>query len=252
MNRIFNLLSLFLVYSFYAHAGSTESKYAEYENKPIDLIGKFTRKDPVIVEAGGHYGIDTLKFVKKWPTCSVHTFEPNPHAFDYLLQNTKHLSNVFQYNLAIGDINGKAPFYISWGPDGDNYLFEGASSLLPTSVEMKDKHKGPVIDVECITLDEWSREQQIYDIDVLWLDLGGFEIQALYACPNLLSMTRVIYVKTNLSELRVGMTQFIRLRNFLEKKGFYLLNHWHEPKASFGSAIFVKYYGYDTVRVHDY
>ena len=72
-----------------------EGIFQDFETHPLAIVEMFVPKDPVIFEAGGHYGADTLNFSKKWPASKIITFEPNPHAFEKLLAVSKQLLTFF-------------------------------------------------------------------------------------------------------------------------------------------------------------
>ena len=211
----------------------------EFKERPIDIIQAFIPKDPVIFEAGGHYGVDTLKFSDKWPQAHIISFEPNPHAFHQLLALSLTRNNIFPYQLAVASFNGPSLFYVCYGSFGDNPIFEGASSLLPASEGMKVHYQGPQITVDCVVLDDWCSNNGINKIDFMWLDLEGMELQMLTSSPNILKTVSVIYVETNFQEFRIGMTQYYSLKQFLEDSGFMLLSHWYQENLQ-GNAIFIR------------
>jgi hypothetical protein len=117
--------------------------YVHFQGTRLQLISKFIPENPVIFESGGHYGEDTLEFCKQWPKSKIITFEPNPHAFGILTETIKGHSNVHPYSLAVADFNGSATFYICYGTNGDEEIFEGASSLLEPSEAMAIHYQGP-------------------------------------------------------------------------------------------------------------
>ncbi len=216
-----------------------EGFFEEYGAKPEDLIAKFLPDDPVVFEAGGHYGCDTIRFATRWPKGTIISFEPNPHAFAKLLESTKDFINVYAYNLAINDYNGIAVLNVCYGDNGDNPAFEGASSLLNASEWMKIHYQGPKLEVSCVVLDDWCRANDIDHIDFMWLDLEGLELQVLKSSLKTLEKVKVIYTETNFLEFRREMTQFKDLKTFLENFGFQLLSHWYAEGFQ-GNAIFVK------------
>jgi FkbM family methyltransferase len=216
-----------------------EGKFKEYKSKPLDLIEKFIPNNPVIFEAGAHYGIDSAKFSKKWPFSKIISFEPNPHAFEKLCNVADAYRNIFPYNLAIANFNGPGIFYVCHGSNGDNPEYEGASSLLPASEAMKIHYQGPQIMVNCVKLDDWCKDYQVKQIDFMWLDLEGMELQALECSKEVLKNVSVIYVETNFQEFRIGMTKYEDLKAFLKKSGFTQLAHWYY-KGLQGNALFVK------------
>ena len=223
-----------------------EGIFEEYGSNRLALIAKFLPFNCVVLEAGAHYGTDTINFVKQWPAGKILCFEPNPNAFTKLCENTKQFNNVQRYNLALGDHNGMSTFHVCYGTGGKSPEFEGASSLLPPSPAMEIHYQGPTIEVPCVILDEWCKQNKIDHIDFMWLDLEGFELQALKNSPQILSTVKVIYTETNFFPFRVGTTQYQTLKRFLEQSGFQLLSHWYREGLQ-GDAIFVKKEIYEAV-----
>lgn len=211
----------------------------EFKDNPLDLIKAFIPKDPVIFEAGGHYGVDTARFSNKWPDAHIISFEPNPNAFEKLLALSIEQVNIFPYQLAVANFNGAGILHVCYGTSGNDPIFEGASSLLPASEGMKIHYQGPKVMVDCVILDDWCKVNGVSKIDFMWLDLEGMELQVLKSSPDILKTVSVIYTETNFQEFRIGMTQYAALRSFLEKSGFHLLSHWYQENLQ-GNAIFVK------------
>lgn len=211
----------------------------EYLHRPLDLISIFIPNDPIIFEAGGHYGVDTDRLSKKWPKGTVHSFEPNPNAFQKLSEVAAERENVNIYPLAVANFNGMSTFCVCYGTTGDNPVFEGASSLLPASEGMKIHYQGPQVEVECVVLDDWCKKNHVNKIDFMWLDLEGMELQTLQSSPEILSTVSAIYVETNFQEFRYGMTQYAALKGFLEASGFRQLSHWYNQGLQ-GNAIFIR------------
>ena len=66
------------------HPSCFEGSFKNYGKKKLDLIAKFLPHDPIIIEAGAHYGEDTVAFAKRWPQAKIISFEPNPEAYKTL------------------------------------------------------------------------------------------------------------------------------------------------------------------------
>lgn len=209
-----------------------------YNAGRYNLIEKIIDSDDVILEAGGFDGSDTVNLSAMVPQGKVISFEPNPPRYQELFEKTKNLSNVSTYPFALGEKNGTALFYVCYGAQNDP-VYEGASSLLAPSESMQVNYQGPRIEVPCYVLDDWCTEHDQRKIDFMWLDLEGYELQALRNSPRILSTVKAIYVETNFYEFREGMTQYAQLRTFLENNGFQLLSHGYY-KGYQGNAIFVR------------
>ncbi|MFA6527563.1 MAG: FkbM family methyltransferase [Candidatus Babeliales bacterium] len=216
--------------------------FQEYKKHPLDLVSRFIPNDPVIFEAGGHYGEDTIRFTEKWPLSKVISFEPNPDAFKKLQDAVCKRSSqgvIQAYNLAVNNYNGTATLNVCYGTTGDNPLFEGASSLLEASPQMAIHYQGPKVEVPCVILDDWCKKNNIEQIDFMWLDLEGLELQVLKSSPSILTTVKAIYTETNMYDFRKGMTKYKELRSFLEASGFTMLSHWYFEGLQ-GNAIFIK------------
>jgi FkbM family methyltransferase len=216
-----------------------EGFFSEYAENRFELIAKFLPENPVIFEAGGHYGNETVSFAKRWPKGTIISFEPNPHAFELFLQKTQGYPNIHGFQLAVSDYEGTALLHVCYGTTGDNPIYEGASSLLVPSEFMKIHYQGPKVEVPCVVLDDWCRKNDIAALDFMWLDLEGLELQVLKSSPKILETVKAIYTETNFMEFRKGMTQYRDLKKFLEESGFRLVSHWYLEGLQ-GDALFVK------------
>jgi len=242
MNKIFTLLTTIgCFFSLHAHnyperfEGIIHCKQTEV----LELISRIITTNPVILEAGAHYGIDTVKFAKTWPEATILSFEPNPHAYERLINGTKDFDIVTPYNLALADYNGEAILHVCHGTNGNEVAFEGASSLLAPSEDMKIHYQGPKVKVPCVILDDFCKDNGIDHIDFMWLDMEGMEIQVLKSSPEILKTVSVIFVETNFQEFRIEMSQYSRLKDFLEESGFILLSHWYYEGLQ-GNALFMR------------
>ena len=221
--------------------------YTEYEGRSeferyadhLDFIEELLSENPVIFEAGAHYGFDSIRLARQWPKGVILSFEPNPHAFERFCQATRDIPQIHGYPLALNSYNGHAALHLCHGAAGDDPSYEGASSLLEASEYMKLQYQGPEIEVPCVILEDWCRQNQIDHIDFLWLDLEGVELQVLKSSPEILKTVKVIFAETNFRSFRVGMTRFHPLKRFLEKAGFELLAHWYWPGLQ-GNALFAR------------
>jgi len=242
MKKLFSLLSILFIFSA-LHAEPYPHRYEgiiqHQEEYALPLISAWIRSNPVILEAGAHYGIDTQKFAKMWPNATILSFEPNPHAFEKLVDATKDFPQVQPINLALANYNGEATLHVCYGTTGDDDRFEGASSLLDASDGMKIHYQGPDVVVPCMVLDDWCEQNAVDRIDFMWLDLEGMELQILKSSPDILKTVKVIFTETNFQEFRKGMTQYAELRQFLEANGFIMMCHWYREGLQ-GNALFLR------------
>ena len=212
----------------------------EYENEnKLDVIDKYMPENPIIFEAGGHYGEDSKVLARRWRNANVITFEPNPNAFEKLCSATINIPTIFSYNLAVNNYNGIAILNVCYGSTGDDPVFEGASSILPAAECMEIHYQGPKVEVPCVILDDWCLSNNVDHIDFMWLDLEGLELQVLESSPKILETVKIIYTETNFFEFRKGTTQYGQLEKFLLKNGFTMVAHWYN-KGLQGDALFIR------------
>lgn len=215
-----------------------EGNFKDWQNKQKELISFFLPKNPVILIAGGLYGNEALNFKICWKKSNIIVFEPNPHAFEILSSRVKD-KDIKIYPLALNIFSSITQFYVCHGSDGKSPIFEHASSLLPPSSSMKIHYKGPIIDVLSVNLDEWCMINGVDHIDFMRLNLQGMELQCLKSSPKILKTVKAIHINTFMYPFRSGMTKYMNLKNFLERKGFVLLSHWYRENLE-GNAIFIR------------
>jgi FkbM family methyltransferase len=192
-------------------------------------------ENPVILEAGAHKGKDTVEMAKIWPAGSVHAFEPVPHLFKKLQNNTKNLKNVSCYPLALGDTRGSEKMFISSGAS------DGSSSLLPPK-EHRTQYPTVYFDeellVNTITLDDWAKENGINYIDFMWLDLQGMELMVLKSGVNILKSVKAIYTEVSNIEAYEGQTLYSDLKDWLFSNGFHIERE--EVEKGGGNVFFIR------------
>ncbi len=167
----------------------------------ITLLKQYLPPNPVIIEAGAHNGSDTVKLSALWPKGTIYAFEPVPELFDTLKKNTAHLENVIALQVALGDKIGTSKFHVS-SKEGT-----GSSSMLTPKDHL---HHFPWIDfnrqieVNTVTLDEFTQQNKIEKVDMLWLDLKDYEYDVLKASQDPLKSVKVIATEVNFFELYHG------------------------------------------------
>jgi len=186
---------------------------------PKKYFRSFLPEKPVILEAGAHKGSDTVELAKMWPEGTIHAFEPVPDLFKKLVKNTNRYKNVFCYPLALGEMKGTDKMFISTGAS------DGSSSLLPPKKYLDifpTIYFDEKIQVSIVTLDDWTRENDIEAIDFLWLDLQGMELKVLQSGCSILKTVKAIYSEVSSIEGYENQNLYSELRSWLEKQGFHV------------------------------
>ncbi len=184
---------------------------------PKEIISQYLPKNPVIVEAGAHIGLDTEELARYYPEGKIYAFEPVPDLFLQLSERTRPYKNVYCFPFALSNQTGEAVMYISSG------VSNGSSSLLPPKDHLADHPDvffEKKIHVKCITLDEWAEINNVEKVDLLWLDMQGYELNALKASSAVLEKVLAVYTEVNLKEVYDGAPLYSELREWLELRKF--------------------------------
>lgn len=211
-------------------------------HKTIDTIAQFLPKNPVIVEAGAFDGNDTNKMATRWPAGTIHAFEPLPEIYERLTHNTQKHSNILYYPYALSSKNGSDLFYISEKPTKPGIASQAGSLHKP-----KDRlTRSPIIfprttQVTTITLSTWAQENNIKQIDLLWLDTQGHELTILQAAESFLINIRVILAEVSFIESYENQPLYNDVVQWLEKHGFEHVgcDFENQTKSFFGNALFI-------------
>lgn len=150
----------------------------EYEPHEIAFINNYIKQSNSknFIDIGANIGTFTLDIAKKNPYVNVYAIEASPRVFDYLKQNISQnkLYNIYPTQIALGDIEAhKVSFY------SDEMAF-GTGSLSPVFT-----HKAEIIN--CTTLDSYLKKNNIEGVDLIKIDVEGFENQVFIGSKNVLS-----------------------------------------------------------------
>jgi len=118
-----------------------------------------------ILDIGANIGVTTLKLHSLYQNARIFAFEPHPENFGLLSENIQGLSRVRAFRRAVSDRDGSSDFFFSPG-----------SSI---SASLKPRGFGRHEVVECATLDTIIRECELFQIDILKLDVEGAEMAIL-------------------------------------------------------------------------
>ena len=200
------------------------------------VIRKLLPKDPIIIDCGAHDGADSIELAKIIGG-QIHAFEPVPELFDKLKKRTQKLKNVFTYRLALSNVNEMQTFHISEGES------DASSSLLAPKGHLTDHPKTVFkkkIEVSAVTLDAWAVANSVTKVDLLWLDMQGFELQMLKESKDILSKVSVIHTEISTKETYEGVTLYPEYKAFLESKGFRVLIEAIPAGWDMGNVLFVR------------
>ena len=199
----------------------------------LAYVKKYLPANPVILEAGGRFGEDTLRMKSLWPNATMHVFEPLPSSFQTMLETVKELPDVHCYPYALSSYSGTTDFYLNPGNNG------ACSINAPVSWNEEEFEKIP-IKIPCTTLNEWLSEHAISHIDFMWLDMEGHELYALQHGTDLLKTVKAIYTEVSFIPVRVNSGLYTDLNALLIAHGFSEVWRSTYKEEKYGDALFIK------------
>lgn len=200
-----------------------------------EYLQQFLPENPVIVEAGGHIGRDAIQMAKTWPLGQIHTFEPVPHLYAQLVENTQPYPNISTYNIALSDTTGLDQMNIS------SAECDAVSSMLAPKQFLEKRPDVSFMSqtVPTIRLDDWAQQHNIDHVDLMWLDLQGYELVALQAAEHLLKTVKVIHTEVSIVERYASNPLYDEVKAWLEARGF-VLQAESMYRVTWGNALFIR------------
>jgi FkbM family methyltransferase len=173
-----------------------------------EIPGFTPEKDWICLDVGANLGLVALPWAKKMESGTIHAFEPHPVTVKRLERNIElncAVGIIQVHQMAVGAKTGKLELFISG---------EGTMAMDPAQAE--DRWEGQRITVPVTTLDAFCRKQKINHIDLIKIDIEGFEEQALLGAAKTLGITRRLVVECHSPALCRSC------RQILEDAGFTL------------------------------
>ncbi len=194
----------------------------------LDLL-RLTVSDPLrtIFDVGGNFGQTAVHLASAFPGSRVHTFEPVPSSFQRLQESVAHRPAISCHHLAIGDRAGMFPIHVTEDAETNSFLANDNST----------DH----LDVPMDTLDGFTAANRIEFIDLLKIDVEGYELPVLKGAENLLRRQAVRYIYAECvfsTDTELPHTSFFELHTVLEGFGFCFVNYYPMSfRLAMGSAL---------------
>lgn len=197
-------------------------------NPFMDMKKLIEKDNPVIVDGGANNGGTITTFKQYFPKSTILAFEPLESLG--LEENTKEFDNVYIEYLALGEENKYILFNEMNYPDTSSVFIHRESDTLQ-HLKVKEKKK-----VNMISLDSWSEKEHFKDIDIIKLDLQGYELNALKGAKRLLSSSvKLVYVECSFKEFYINQPLFCDIYQFMTSCGFEIYNIYRDsPEQSLG------------------
>lgn len=151
-----------------------------FEFNEISVCKSLIKENDVILDVGGNIGFHSIHFAHYASKGKVYSFEPSPETFELLSRNCKPYANIQPINIGIGKSEGVAKFHYA-----SDHSYSG----------FKDTGKKEIINSEelpIMSLDAWTKKQELNRVDFVKIDVEGFEDQVLKGMSEVISAYKPI------------------------------------------------------------
>lgn len=197
-------------------------------NVEVDLL-RFTANNPLqcIFDVGGNFGQTAARFAAAFPAATIFTFEPVPESFARLQQAVQRHPRIKPFNTALGDTVGSIAMHLTSSA--------GTNTILPSRTATNR------LDIPIDTIDSFVTAHSIATIDLLKIDVEGYELQVLKGAEQILNRGGVRYVFAECvlpADTELPHTSFFDLHQRLDQHGFCFVTYYGEAfRLSDGCAL---------------
>ncbi|MBL7846681.1 MAG: FkbM family methyltransferase [Cyclobacteriaceae bacterium] len=183
------------------YGGANSVWYSGERDILLRIRSEQKTQEMVVFDVGANVGQYARLVRSVFPKAKIHCFEPSSSAFEQL--NKLSDTDVVLNNLAFGADSGFLTLY-------SDLKGSVKSTLVPADGEVLTER------VSIMTLDGYCRDRGIHSIDLLKIDVEGFELDVLKGSNSMLTKKAIRYI-----QFEFGGMSNIRKRVFL--RDFYLM-----------------------------
>ncbi len=211
--------------------GTRETETKEVFESELSKFRSSTDEQITIFEVGANLGWNVLvEYQVLNDQAQIIAFEPSPKNYEILLKNIElhgAQNNVETYQAAISAESGIADFEVT---KKTNH-----SRIKTDKIRKEDNVIEDVIQVEQYSIDEFLQDQQLPpdSIDVLRLDVEGFEVEVFKGMMGVLESTHpmLIFIETHAGYIDDSDHEFVI--DVLRENGFELVHASYDEVDSF-------------------
>ena len=211
----------------------TNSKvYRNSLPRGTDLCHDLRKLSPLsfkeIWDIGAHRGETTLYFANEFPQATIRSFEPVSSNYNLLVQNCKKRENVYANNFAIGKENKRTKIYLQ----GASVIHSLRDDLNKPSAEDSKSE-----DIEIKTVDYLINEFNSTSIDLLKVDVEGYEIKVLEGAYKSLAEKKINFMNFGAGHGGISYLMASNMHNVVNIEPSEILSYNYDNFLSFEKTI---------------
>lgn len=207
--------------------------------KIYQTLNIFKKLDSIkyILDLGCRDGSEAIQFSTLFPNAKIISIEANPNQIPIIKNNIKDYKNIEVFNFGASDEDDELDFNVSSTVNvGNSSFLEKNNSY--ENYERMEFHKP--IKVKTKRLENFLKEQNIPNVDILWMDIQGFEGKALAGLGDYISKIKIIYSEITYKEMYKGQILFDKFDFEMLKNGFYCIYRDYKHGDFWGDSIYLK------------
>jgi FkbM family methyltransferase len=189
-----------------------------------------------ILDLGCRDGSEAIQFSTIFPNAKIISVEANPNQIEAIKSNIKDYSNIQIFNFGASNEDGELDFNIS------STINIGNSSFLKTTGDYNGYENMTFhtpIKVKTKRLDNFLKEQQIPKIDILWMDIQGFEGKAVQGLGDYIKNVKILYSEVTYKEMYKDQILFDKFDYYMLNKGFYCIYRDYKHGDFWGDSVYL-------------
>ncbi len=198
--------------------------YFGFKDLAHEKLMGLVNKNNTVLDIGTNYGTTLLQFAKKVGEKGlVFGFEPDPINYEICTKNIvlNSFFNVEVDNLGLGDVLGELLLVV------DTESNRGGNRISKNTFG-KEAYK-----VKIVSLDEWIENKNVQHIDLIKMDVEGFEYNVLKGAEKTLEKFRpILFIELDDENLKLQDASAELLVKFLIEKNYVITNSENNESIS--------------------
>ncbi len=189
-----------------------------------------------ILDLGCRDGSEAIQFSNAFPNAKIISVEANPNQIETIKSNIRDYPNIQIFNFGASNKEEELDFNIS------STVNVGNSSFLKKTGDY-DHYENMAfhdpIKVKTKRLDNFLKELQIPQVDILWMDIQGFEGKAMEGLGEYVKKIKILYSEITYKEMYKDQLLFDKFDFNMLKNGFYCVYRDYKHGDFWGDSIYL-------------